>query len=159
MASKQMIFNLIYRNCFEIYELLIKKTTFQRDFESFLVNGKFSFLKDEIKTLEKISLDKYACCYTRLDIIDEILEYTKDKYYHLKEIRDVVVLDSILNEVLDEKLYRQLLHLHYVKQILLLIDSNISNIYLSVYYHQSREKLFKKVTKNIDDYYIAMITS
>ena len=130
MASKQMIFNKIYRNSFEFYELLISESHLIDECNSFLSTGKLGSLKDKIKSLTKNSDDKnkYEYCYTRLDILDEILEYSKDKYYHLKEIRDVVVLDHILNEVLDVKLYHQLLKLYYTKEILLLCNSDIGNI-------------------------------
>ena len=121
-------------------------------------------------TVEDIdeSLEKYRNEFTRLSCIDRIIEKDKERHQHLREIRDIVNLDKKLGKMIKEKTYNMAFNLHYTGLILEKIASCEKKSYLSIreilkLYQAAFEILQdesdKKISSNIDSYYISMITN
>ena len=87
-----------------------------------------------------------------------MLAYTKDKYYHLKEVRDIVRLDNFLSSVLEDKLYLEATRLFYTKRIFLLLGQEVVAPFLP-FLKQKEETVMNNIAKNIDNYYIGLITN
>lgn len=127
------------------------------------------------KFIEKINLedidagmDAYKNEFTRLSCIDRIIEKDGEKHQHLREIRDIVNLDKNLKKMIKEKTYTTAFNLHYTEKILKMIEMSTKKSFLSTkeilkLYQTAFELLQaendKKISSNIDSYYISMITS
>lgn len=116
---------------------------------------------EESKTLYKLE-------FTRLSCVDRIITKDREKHQHLREIRDIVNLDKNLSKMIKERTYNMAYNLHYTEKILEKIESCEKKSYLSVrellkLYKAAFEILQsesdKKISSNIDSYYIAMITN
>ena len=86
------------------------------------------------------------------------MQYNLSSYYHLKEVRDIVRLDNFLLSVLDDKLYLEAARLFYTKQIFELLNKEIMVSFLP-FLKQKEEIVMNDIAKNIDNYYIGLITS
>ncbi len=117
---------------------------------------------EEISHRKKFNLVKK---YDKMSILDEILFLTDNRYSHLKDIRDIVNLDDLLEYMLPEKLYFDKVKIYYTNTIIDLI--------LDKYYDYESSKLLSeaklelldiersinlKIVKKIDEYYINRIT-
>ncbi len=121
-------------------------------------------------TLEDIDEGTTACksTFTKLSCLDRIIEQDDGKHQHLKEIRDIVNLDKKISKMIKEKTYETALNLHYTEKILKEIEKREAKGYFS---RREMLKLYdaaldllqkendKKISSNIDNYYISMITS
>ena len=99
------------------------------------------------------------------DIFDEILYITEDKYKHLKEVKDLVNLDAIINYALTDEIYVEKVKLYYSDKI---IDLLLENYYdyddikifskLKQDINSLDQKLNIKIMKRISEYYVKRIT-
>ena len=105
--------------------------------------------------------------FTKLSCVDRIIKKDQNKHQHLREIRDIVNLDKKLNKMIKDKTYQNAFNLHYTKKILEKIEENIKNGYISKIemlklYNAAYDLLIdesdKKISSNIDSYYITVIT-
>lgn len=145
----------------------IKNVLFKDTFEQ--VNLVFPSLisKIDVNAIEE-SKNKYSCSFTKLDCIDRIIKKDNDKHQHLKEIRNVVNLNEKIDSMIKDRTYKQAFNLFYTNKILDMLDKDTKKSYISI---KDRIKLYrtalelmmdendKKLSSNIDSYYISMITS
>ena len=105
--------------------------------------------------------------FTKLSCVDRIIQKDGNKHQHLREIRDIVNLDKKLNKMIKEKTYQNAFNLYYTNKILEKIEEHNKNNYLSriemlKLYRAAYEILLdesdKKISSNIDSYYITVIT-
>lgn len=105
--------------------------------------------------------------FTRLSCIDRIIQRDQNKHQHLREIRNIVNLDKKINRMIKEKTYQNAFNLYYTKKILDKIQENSINSYISKVellklYQTAYDLLIdesdKKISSNIDSYYITVIT-
>lgn len=115
----------------------------------------------------KEAQDKLKQEFTKLSCVDRIIKKDQNKHQHLREIRSIVNLDRKLNKMIKEKTYQNAFNLHYTNKILEFIENNSKNGYLSriemlKLYRTAYEILLdesdKKISSNIDSYYITVIT-
>jgi len=111
---------------------------------------------------EKLKLE-----FTKLSCVDRIINKDQNKHQHLREIRDIVNLDKKLNKMIKEKTYHNAFNLHYTKKILEKIEDSNKNNYLSriemlklymAAYEILLDESDKRISSNIDSYYITVIT-
>lgn len=125
MISKKTAFNQIYQNSLLCYDLIKRKKHKREELENILVTKDYEKIACFLEDNSPFNGSKYQKAYSRLQVVDEVLDYTKDKYYHLREIRNIVRLDDFLFTVLDNKLYLQATKLFYTKQVFHLCSTEI----------------------------------
>lgn len=115
----------------------------------------------------KEAYDSLSGEFTKLSCVDRIITKDQNKHQHLREIRDIVNLDKKLNKMIKDKTYKNAFNLHYTKKILEKIEENSKNSYISKIemlklYNAAYDLLIdesdKKISSNIDSYYITVIT-
>lgn len=127
------------------------------------------------KFIEKISVEeideaknKYSVLFTKLDCIDRIIEKDNDRHQHLKEIRDIVLLEEKADNMVKNVTYLTALNLQYTSKILDEVEEEVANGYFRMrdavkLYKTALELLIeecdKKISSNIDSYYISRITN
>jgi hypothetical protein len=158
MVSRKTAFNQIYKNSLLCYDLIKGKKRKTKQLEDILSQKDYESITAFLHTNASFDREKYLKKYPRLAVVDDVLAYTKDKYYHLKEVRDIVRLDNFLLLVLDDKLYLEAARLFYTKQIFELLDKEITVSFLP-FLKQKEEIVMNNIAKNIDNYYIGLITS
>lgn len=158
MISKKTAFNQIYKNSILCYDLIKDKKRKQQQLQEILLNKEYESLAHFLVASASFNREKYLKKYSRLAVVDDVLTYTKDKYYHLKEVRDIVRLDNFLLSVLDDKLYLEAARLFYTKRIFTLLDQEVVAPFLP-FLKQKEEIVMNNIAKNIDNYYIGLITN
>ena len=158
MISKKTAFNQIYKNSILCYDLIKDKKRKQQQLQEILLNKEYENLAHFLVASASFNREKYLKKYSRLAVVDDVLAYTKDKYYHLKEVRDIVRLDNFLSSVLEDKLYLEATRLFYTKRIFLLLGQEVVAPFLP-FLKQKEETVMNNIAKNIDNYYIGLITN
>ena len=158
MISKKTAFNQIYKNSILCYALIKDKKRKQQQLQEILLNKEYENLAHFLVASASFNREKYLKKYSRLAVVDDVLAYTKDKYYHLKEVRDIVRLDNFLSSVLEDKLYLEATRLFYTKRIFLLLGQEVVAPFLP-FLKQKEETVMNNIAKNIDNYYIGLITN
>lgn len=142
--------NLLFKDNIEQVDLLFPK---------FICNISLEDIKESENILKKE--------FTKLNCIDRIILQDNDRHQHLREIRGIVNLDEIIDDMIKNKTYQMAYNLHYTEKILDMIESSKKKSYLSV---REKLKLYKtalsllisdndkKISSNIDSYYITTIT-
>lgn len=160
MTSKRSITKLIMKNGLECYHFVNKK-------KINLVNFCDKVQELDQKTLQKWiaenknnSYKSYCQFYTKLDCIDEVLKNNLDKYEHLRSIRDVVKMDTIVDQILDDKIYQKALSIYYGRLLFqkLFESKPILEIGYLPLVEEEKNNFFQLVMRKIDNYYIKMIT-
>lgn len=128
--------------------------------------------KDE-KKLEKIAskrissntLKKLEENYTKENCLDEILYITDYRYRHLKEIRHLVDISEMIEQVIPSTIYLEKIKVHYTDLILdKILDFfyDIDSVHFMIGWKEELIKidsdLNRKIIKNMDNYYIKKIT-
>lgn len=158
MISKKTVFNQIYKNSILCYDLIKDKKRKQQQLQEILLNKEYENLAHFLVASASFNREKYLKKHSRLAVVDDVLAYTKDKYYHLKEVRDIVRLDNFLSSVLEDKLYLEATRLFYTKRIFLLLGQEVVAPFLP-FLKQKEETVMNNIAKNIDNYYIGLITN
>ena len=89
-----------------------------------------------------------------------MLQLNLDKYEHLRTIRDVVQMDTIVNKILDDKTYKSALSVYYGRILfskLFKSNSGLEIEYLPLV-EEEKNDFFQVVMRKIDNYYINIIT-
>lgn len=160
MKLYKKIFQIIYKDSLKYYVLLQKKKVSLLSFSKMIEEEDV----DMITNLDTISFQKkyYEGHYTKLDCIDEFLEYSNnsEKYYHLREIRNIVHLEDMLGKVLDDKVYQRALDFYYLRRFFQKLFEKNTNLKITYYplIEEENRKLIEMITKRIDNYYIELIT-
>ena len=160
MNSIKGMTKFIIKNGIECYNLVQKKkvtwSKFCDTFEKLDQNG----IKEWVNNYEQKSYSSYYKYYTKLDLIDEVLELNKDRYEHLRSIRDVVKMETIIDKIIDDKLYKKALSVYYARVPFSKIFKTKSHLeidYLPLI-EKERNDFFLTVMRSIDNYYINIIT-
>ena len=150
----------------EIYFLLEHK---KMDIQELYQN----LVKKDHQKLEKVSsgkgnssfLKKLKENYTKDDCLDEILYVTDSRYRHLKEIRNLVDVSHIIEEVIPDSIYLEKVKIHYTDVILdRILDTfyDMDSVHCMIDWKQELIELDsstnRKIMKKIDEYYIKKIT-
>ena len=97
-----------------------------------------------IQDITKQTLKKLVSFINKLDILDEILYITDNKYSHLKNIRYVVNLDRDLDNMIPNDLFLEKIKIKYTNKIL--------DKLLEKYYDYDSIKLISKLKEDLDFY-------
>ena len=113
------------------------------------------------------SREKYKDEFTKLSCIDRIILKDGNRHQHLKEIRNLVNLERKLDYMIKDRTFNQSFNLNYTEKLLDLIEARASKSYLSIRekiklyktaFSLLRDENDKKLSSNIDSFYISMIT-
>ena len=165
MASRKNVLEIINDNSLVLY-CLIKNKKFKINdlYEAVLTRNKELILEKiipvsdkKIKTLKKV--------YTKENCLDEILYLTDNKYKHLKDIRYIVNINTIIETVITEKIYLKKLRIHYTDLIIDLLVEKFYDYESLQLFSNLKKKIIeidsninKEIIENIDKYYIKKIT-
>ncbi len=114
----------IYKNSLEIIDSLEKKTLNVTDLYEMIKNNNYKTSK--INKITDRKKHNMIIKYKKIDILDEILFLTDDKYKHLKDIRYLVNLDDLVEYILPEKLYIDKVKIYYTN---IIIDKVLEKYY------------------------------
>lgn len=166
MTSRKTIIETIYKYSLELFYLLEnKKITKSKLYEVILSNNKSQIVKIISKTKDINYFKYYKETYTKRDCIEEILFITDNRYKHLKEIKDIVNIDDIIEEVITDKIHYKKIKVMYTDRIIeLLMEEyyDYKDIELFIKYKTNLIEIDKKINldilKRIDKFYIKKIT-
>ena len=166
MTSHKRILEIINRYSLNIFYLIThNKMPIGKLYEAILSNNKEIILKEIYSRDKKNKFLELKEKYTKRDCVEEILYLTDNRYRHLKEIKDLVDVSDIIDNVITNSIYEEKVKIHYTD---LIIDLLVENYYdyrdLKVF-SKCREHLITldhkqniKIMGNIDRYYIRKIT-
>lgn len=166
MTSHKRILEIINRYSLNIFYLIThNKMPIGKLYEAILSNNKEIILKEIYSRDKKNKFLELKEKYTKRDCVEEILYLTDNRYHHLKEIKDLVDVSDIIDNVVTNSIYEEKVKIHYTD---LIIDLLVENYYdyrdLKVF-SKCREHLITldhkqniKIMGNIDRYYIRKIT-
>lgn len=122
--------------------------------------------KISVEDIEE-SNNLYKTKFTKLDCVDRIILKDNDRHQHLKEIRNLVNLDRKIDIMIKDRTYKQAFNLEFTEKILDRLEKSSSKNYISkrekvklykTAFSLLRDENDKKISSNIDSYYIASIT-
>ena len=106
MTSHKRILEIINRYSLNIFYLIThNKMPISKLYEAILANNKEIVLKEIYSKDKKNKFLELKEKYTKRDCVEEILYLTDNRYRHLKEIKDLVDVSSILNDVVTDSIY------------------------------------------------------
>ena len=160
MTSKRNMTKLIMKNGLECYDFVKKKKVNWSNFCEKIQELDQKIFQEWIDEYRQDSYKSYYRFYTKLDCIDEVLENNLDKYEHLRSIRDVVKMDTIVDKILDDKIYQKAISIYYGRLLFQKIFESrpILEIEYLPLIEEEKNSFFELVMKKIDNYYINMIT-
>lgn len=165
MTSRKTILKLINKYSFRLYYLLKEEKIKTNDLYKIIKTSDKELLLLKQKQVTKKELNKFNQPYTKEDCIDEILYLTDNRYRHLKEIRYLVNIDNLVNDVVTEEVYSEKINIHYTD---LIIDMLVEDFYdyndikllseCKIELIKLDSKVNHKLIGNIDRFYIRKIT-
>ncbi len=165
MTIKKTILKAINTNSLQLYYLLTENKIKIEDIYKIIVTGNKDLLTGKKLTIPKSKLNELKKDYTKYNCLDEILYLTNKKYKHLKEIRYIVNINSLVEEVVTDKIYLEKLKVHYTDLIIDLLIESFYDYKSLKYFSLMRQYLIKidsdinyKIIENIDKFYIKRIT-
>ena len=110
-------------------------------------------------------LKKMYSVLNKEEIFDEILYITEDKYKHLKDVKELVNIDSVINYSLTDELFAEKVKLYYTDKI---VDLLLENYYdyedvkilgrLKQDINSLDQRINTKIMKKISEFYVKRIT-
>ena len=159
MTSKKNILKLLSKNAVEFYSMISRKKISINTFANLILNQNIKELEKSISDYnDDISL--YRKKYTKLDCIDSVLELNIEKYQHLKEIRNIVRMDTIVSKIIDDKTYEKALYSYYLNKLFLKIFKVKPELEIdySILLQEENKNISRLIMEKIDNYYISIIT-
>jgi hypothetical protein len=165
MSSRKTVLETINDHSLTIYYLLkTKKIKIKDLYEAVLTRNK-DIILEKIVPIKDKKLNSLKEKYTKEDCFDEILFLTENRYYHLKEIRNLVNIKEIIETVITDKIYSEKVKIHYTDIIIdLLVEDYYDHTSLNLF-SKMKKKLIEldhnvniKIIANIDKFYIQKIT-
>lgn len=165
MSSRKTVLETINDHSLILYCLLKSKKIKTKDlYEAVLTRDKELVLKQLLPvTNNKINNLKEQ--YTKENCLDEILFLTDNRYKHLKEIRDIVNIDHLVEFVMTDKVYLTKIKIHYTDLIIDLLVEDFYDYKSLKLFSKLRKKIIeldsdinRKIMGNIDKFYIQKIT-
>ena len=164
MQTNTNIIVAIINNSLEIYDGL-KTKQLDKTLLFNKIKEKEDLNKLELKELTTRKKNKMVSACSKNEYLDELLYISEDKYSHLKEIKELVNLDNLINYILPDNIFIEKVKLYYSYliidiltetfydykdlKILSKIKENIVNV---------EKKLNQKILKKLDEYYVIKIT-
>lgn len=165
MASRKTILEIINENSLKLYYLLKMEKIKTSDLYQIIKTKDRELILSKLKLVSKKSFDELKDDYTKEDCLDEILYLTDNRYRHLKEIRDIVDLNNVIDTVVTEEVYIKKVNIHYTD---LILDSILDDFYdypniqllskCKMELIDLDDKINRKLMGNIDRFYIQKIT-
>ena len=158
MLNKNEKFKYLNQNSIEIFCLLLRKIITLSDIYDFLSTDSTKEIKELNQSLT-FNLKKYYKKFSKLNCIDLVLE-DNDKYKHLKELRELVNMDDIIDKIIGDNTYEKTIRLLYTKELLKKIKPRdaLVNDY-SIILDNKYKKCLNYISKEIDNYYLNIITN
>ena len=165
MTSRRNMLKIIKSDSLKIYYLLKNnKLKTKTVYEAMFSKKKELISKKEVNVLKK-EIDSLKKLYTKENCFDEILYLTDKKYSHLKNIRYIVDISSIIDEVVSDKIYLEKLKIHYSDLIIDLLVEDFYDYKDLMEFSKLKQELIEldsnenhKIIENINKYYIRKIT-
>ena len=165
MTSRRNVLKIINSDSLKIYYLLKNnKLKTKTVYETMFSKKKELISKKEVNVLEK-EIDSLKKLYTKENCFDEILHLTNKKYSHLRSIRYIVDISSIIDEVVSDEIYLEKLKIHYSDLIIDLFVEDFYDYKDLMMFSEMKQELIKlssdenhKIIENINKYYIRKIT-
>lgn len=155
MAKKNVVLKYVRKNSLLLYNIAISRTASRKNIKLAIHQERLDILQTYVeKAPEKYQRPPR---FKKIDCIDTILEYTIDKYDHLREIRNVVYFEKMAEEIVANREYNRALQLFYFEKLLLLLELDVKEKCWEYLINQ-KEKNYQKIIQQIDDYYIKKIT-
>lgn len=166
MTSHKRILEIINRYSLNIFYLIThNKMPIGKLYEAILSNNKEIILKEIYSRDKKNKFLELKEKYTKRDCVEEILYLTDNRYRHLKEIKDLVDVSDIIDNVVTNSIYEEKVKIHYTDFIIDLLVENYYDYRDLKVFSKCREHLITldhkqniKIMGNIDRYYIRKIT-
>lgn len=166
MTSHKRILEIINRYSLNIFYLIThNKMPIGKLYEAILSNNKEIILKEIYSRDKKNKFLELKEKYTKRDCVEEILYLTDNRYRHLKEIKDLVDVSDIIDNVVTNSIYEEKVKIHYTDFIIDLLVENYYDYRDLKVFSKCREHLITldhkqniKIMSNIDRYYIRKIT-
>ncbi len=166
MTSHKRILEIINRYSLNIFYLIThNKMPISKLYEAILSNNKEIILKEIYSRDKKNKFLELKEKYTKRDCVEEILYLTDNRYRHLKEIKDLVDVSDIIDNVVTNSIYEEKVKIHYTDFIIDLLVENYYDYRDLKVFSKCREHLITldhkqniKIMGNIDRYYIRKIT-
>ena len=159
MTSKRNILKLLAKNGLAFYSMISRKNVSLNDFVDSITNQDINKLEEQLNTYQD-DYTYYRKRYTKLDCIDSVLELNIEKYQHLKEIRNIVQMDTIVNGIIDDKTYEKALSTYYLDRLFEKVFKYKPELELdySMFLQEEDKNISHLIMEKIDNYYISMIT-
>ena len=165
MSSKKTVLETINEYSIELY-YLVKSRKIQKKYlyQAVLSKDKEAILS-KMLPVSKRRMQSLQSMYTKKDCLDEILFLTDTRYQHLKEIRNIVNLESFVELVISDKIYLEKLRIHYTDFIVDLLVEDFYDYQSLKLFSKMKKKIIqldhntnRKIMANIDKFYIQKIT-
>lgn len=165
MSSRKTVLETINDHSLTLYCLLKNKKIKTKDlYEAVQTRDKELVLKKLLPITDK-KIKELKDKYPKDECLDEILFLTDNKYRHLKEIRNVVNIDNVVEFVITDKIYSDKLKVHYTDLIIDLLVEDFYDYKSLQIFSKLKKKLIEldneinqKIIGNIDKFYIQKIT-
>jgi len=156
MAKKNTVVKFVRKNSPLLYNIASSRTASRKNIRLALVQERLDILENYVVKAPK----KYhkPPRFKKIDCVDAILDYTVDRYDHLREIRNVVYFEKMADEIIHNREYNRAVELFYMERLLSLLEVESKEKYWE-YLVEQRDKNYEKIIHQIDDYYIKKITS
>ncbi len=156
MAKKNIVVKFVRKNSLLLYHIALSRSTSRKNIKLAIQQERLDILENYVnKAPEKYQVPPR---FQKIDCVDAILDYTIDKYQHLREIRNVVHFETMANEIIENREYNRAMELYYFEKLLLLLEFDSKDKCFE-YLMSQKEKNYQKIIHQIDDYYIKKITS
>lgn len=165
MSSRKTVLETINDHSLALYCLLRNKKLKTKDlYEAVLTRDKELVLKQLLPITDK-KVNDLKKEYTKEKCLDEVLFLTDNRYRHLKEIRDIVNIENVVEFVVPDKIYTDKLKVHYTDLIIDLLVEDFYDYQSLQSFSKLKKKLIEldnninqKIIENIDKFYIQKIT-
>ncbi len=161
----QIGFDFITQNSIKLYEFLQQNKIKKKQVYLVLQKGNTKFLSEQLKKSEQKKAVEDLKNYTKRTCFEDFFWQNENKFPHLKEIYDIVNMDSMINQVITNPIFEKKRNLYYAD---FMIDSLIEEFYdyQSVQFLakvkqeiiEKKKKLNRLIEKNIRYFYIRRIT-
>lgn len=166
MTSHKKILEFINRYSLDIFYLIKhKKMSIDKLYEAILSNNKDVISKKIYSQDNKKKYSYLKDSYTKRDCLEEILYLTDNRYRHLKDIKDIVDISSVVDITVTDLIYKEKVKIHYTDLIIDLLIDNFYDYHDLKMFCECRNHLINldhkqniKIIENIDRYYIKKIT-
>ena len=108
MSSIKTTLETINKYSLEIYTLIKTEKLKKELVYNTLLDRDINLLLTSIKNVSKSKISKLKEIYNKIDFLDEVLYTVDNKYQHLKEIRNIVNIDNVIETVVTNDLYNKL---------------------------------------------------